>query len=54
MNRERDDFIKFIKDPLNHGNVNQNNGHVCAMVSLFYHKTREFQETVNIRVSDET
>jgi hypothetical protein len=40
-NQERDDSILFIKDPLNHENIDQDNGLVCAAVSLLYRKTRE-------------
>jgi hypothetical protein len=51
-NQEWDDFISLVRDPQNHEDVNRTYGLECAVVSLFYCKTRDQCYTVNIWVSD--
>jgi hypothetical protein len=46
-NQDRDDFIKVLRDPLNHVNVNQNNCLVCAVVHYFTAK-QEKKEKLKI------
>jgi hypothetical protein len=35
---ERNQIIRYIKDPINKDLANQNNNLHCAVISLFFHK----------------
>jgi hypothetical protein len=48
---ERDEIIKFIRDPRNKEQANSNKNFHCMVILLFYHKKKYNSYSQNMRLS---